>query len=138
MPLGNRERKLIAVNPSRPDGGENDALCQADVSQDGCIDAPMTPDERREAIRRYGYREPITFEDFPVVAPMLLGTLALPMVGLVLLVSGEGGERAGGSILLVVGIIVLCWAWKYFRRPPAPLDNGDFERELLWRRRRES
>lgn len=98
----------------------------------------MTPEERREAIRRYGYREPIMFEDFPVVLPMLLGTLGLPVVGVLLLVSGKGGGRVGGASLLAVGMAVLFWAWQYFRRPVAPLDNGDFERELRWRWRRGS
>ena len=93
----------------------------------------MTPDERREAIRQYGYREPIKSEDLLVVARMLLGTFALPVVGLVLLVTGEGGGRAGGGILLAVGMTVLFAAGQYFRRPAAPLDNGDFERELQGR-----
>lgn len=96
----------------------------------------MTPEERREAIRRFGFREPIGVEDFPVVAPMLVGTVALPVVGLVHLVSGDAGERVGGGLFLAVGMAILFWAGQYFRRPTAPLDDTDFERELRWRAER--
>ena len=94
----------------------------------------MTPEERAELVRRYGYREPIGSADWQIAGGIIVVTVVAPLFGMYGLVFGStAAERVRGVFMLAVGAMLCYWAYQRFRRPLAPADDGDFERELRYR-----
>jgi hypothetical protein len=93
----------------------------------------MTPEERAEAIRQHGYREPIG--DWHVAMVITTVTLSLGGFGAFGLLFGpDAGYRLRGGLALAVAIGPAIWGWNFLKRPVAPRDDADFERELRYRR----
>lgn len=92
----------------------------------------MTPEEREEWARRFSYREHISSNDVVAVGALLVPFMLLGF-GVVALATGDGVGRIGGVLLLLLGGVVMTWAWHYFSRPVRPDNDEDFERELRYR-----
>ncbi len=94
----------------------------------------MTPEERAELVRRYGYREPIGTSDWHFLWGLLALTVTLPLMGGHAVVFGaDAGERVRGGVGFLVGCVLCFWAYQHFKRPLAPEDDADFEREIRYR-----
>jgi len=95
----------------------------------------VTPDERAEAIRFCGFREPT--DDFLSAKTIVIVAISLVAFGAFGVVFGDSGQRFGGLIMLLGGIPVCWWTWQFYKRPVAPRDDDDLAREVRHRKQLE-
>ena len=94
----------------------------------------MTPEERAEAIRRCGYREPLLEDFWRWAAILVVITASLTIFGAWALVFGEDTDQRTLGALMLIGGLILCWRqWRYYRLPVAPASEADLAREVRHR-----
>lgn len=95
----------------------------------------MTPEERAEAIRYCGFREPPG--DFLTAKTIAIVSISLVAFGVFGVVFGDTSQRVIGIFMLLGGLPALWWGWQFYKRPVAPGDDEDLARELRHRKQLE-
>jgi hypothetical protein len=92
----------------------------------------VTPEERAEAIRYCGFREPTG--DFLTAETIVVVSVSLVAFGVFGVVFGDIGPRITGLFMLLGGVPACWWGWQFYKRPVAPRDDGDLAREVRHRK----
>jgi len=99
----------------------------------------VTPDERAEAIRYCGFREPINDADRMFAIGLAVLSVSLVGFGLYGVVfASDAGERVRATVMLLAGMPLCWWGWNFYKRPVAPSDDTDLAREVRHRRERDA
>ena len=97
----------------------------------------LTSGERAQAIAYCGFREPIGTDYLYTRISIAVLSVSLVGFGLFGLIFGQGAERVRAIVMLVAGVPLCWWGWRFYRCPVAPSDDADLAREVRHRKRTE-